>query len=162
MSIKYIQTLSMNPHYFGLLIQSFLRGYQSPCEINLVFSVLPVIMNSKSREKLARANRNSKLETLFGSTYQLENGSKISGRSRFASYKERYELLESSTKKALIILYSQKKIVINDKNIICLDDIDYRQFDGRVKEWAKAAFYFGIIIAKTDKDHLNYFLGVDS
>lgn len=37
MSINNIKRLSMNPHFYALLMQGFLSGYEKPCEIKLPF-----------------------------------------------------------------------------------------------------------------------------
>lgn len=161
MSLQHLRNLSMNSHLFGTLIQCFLSGYTLPCDIKVIFTVLPIILNAQSREKLAKANSRSRLDTLFGSSFTLDNGSAISDRTRFSGYKERYDLLNSHTKKALIILYSKGKIVLNSKTIEEVEILDYHQFEHSVKEWAKSAYYLGRILRKTDQEHLNYFLGVD-
>ena len=42
MSINNIKKLSMNPHFYSLLMQSFLSGYEKPCEIKLPFMAIPI------------------------------------------------------------------------------------------------------------------------
>lgn len=37
MSISNIKKLSMNPHFYSLLMQSFLSGYEKPCDIKFGF-----------------------------------------------------------------------------------------------------------------------------
>lgn len=41
--INNIKKLSMNPHFYSLLMQSFLSGYEKPCEIKLPFMAIPII-----------------------------------------------------------------------------------------------------------------------
>ena len=57
----------MNPHFYSLLMQSFLSGYEKPCEIKLPFMAIPILLYAESREKLVNANRRSRIDTLFQS-----------------------------------------------------------------------------------------------
>ena len=161
MSIENIQILSLNPHFHGFLLQLFLSGYNKPCEIRLAFMALPILMYSESRKKLASAKSTSKMETLFNKPEILENDVKISGKVKLSGYMERYHQIVPLSKKALIILYSKRKIVLNQDKIVLIESQKYSQFEGSIREWAKAAYYLGVIFSKTNEDHLNYFLGVD-
>ncbi|MEC3838731.1 three component ABC system middle component [Bacillus amyloliquefaciens] len=162
MSIESIQALSMNSHFYSVLLQGFLSGYNKPCEMRLVFMALPILLNSESRKKLASSARsNSKMETLFNKPEKLNDDTKVSGKVKLAGYLSRFNELKPFSKKALVILYSKKKIVINEKKIILIEPIKYLDFDGSSREWIRAAHYLGIVFAKTNEDHLNYFLGVD-
>ena len=67
MSISHIKCLSLNPHFYALLIQAFLSGYEKPCEVKLPFMALPILMYAESREKLTTANSRSRIDTLFRS-----------------------------------------------------------------------------------------------
>ena len=62
MSINNIKKLSMNPHFYSLLMQSFLSGYEKPCEIKLPFMAIPILLYAESREKLVNANRKYSLQ----------------------------------------------------------------------------------------------------
>ena len=73
MSINNIKKLSMNPHFYSLLMQSFLSGYEKPCEIKLPFMAIPILLYAESREKLVNANRRSRIDTLFQSPQLLMN-----------------------------------------------------------------------------------------
>ena len=108
MSIDYIKRLSMNPHFYSLLMQSFLSGYEKPCEIKLPFMAIPILLYAESREKLINANKRSRLDSLFQSPL-IVNESKISGRTRLSGYIDRYNLLKPYCKEAVIILFSEKK-----------------------------------------------------
>ena len=48
MSINNIKKLSMNPHFYSLLMQSFLSGYEKPCEIKLPFMAIPILLYAES------------------------------------------------------------------------------------------------------------------
>ena len=146
----------------SLLIQSFLTGYEKPCEFKLVFMALPILIHKESREKLCNANIKSRIDTLFQSE-QVVGNSKISGRTRLTGYIDRYNALKSYSKESIIILCSENKVVINNEHkLIVVKKIDYKSFSGIVKNWVKCAYYLGIIFSKTTDDHLSYFLGVES
>lgn len=162
MSIENIKRLSMNTHFYSLLIQSFLTGYEKPCELKLVFMALPILIHKESREKLCNANIKSRIDTLFQSE-QVVGNSKISGRTRLTGYIDRYNALKPYSKESIIILCSENKVVINNEHkLIVVKKIDYKSFSGMVKNWVKCAYYLGIIFSKTTDDHLSYFLGVES
>lgn len=161
MSINNIKKLSMNPHFFKLLIQSFLSGYEKPCEIKLPFMAIAILMYNESREKLVNANRRSRIDTLFQSP-QIINENKISGKTRFSGYVDRYNFLKPYCKESIIILSSEKKIAINTQKIVLIKKINYKDFKGITKEWMKCAFYLGVMFSQTTDDHLSFFLGVDT
>ena len=161
MSINNIKKLSMNPHFYSLLIQSFLSGYEKPCEIKLPFMAIPILLYSESREKLVNANKRSRIDTLFQSSQVVEDN-KISGRTRLSGYIDRYNSLKQYCKEALIILFSEDKIVLDNYKIILTRKIDYKNFEGTIKDWIKCAFYLGVIFSKTTEEHLSFFLGVDA
>lgn len=160
MSISKIKKLSMNPHFFSLLIQSFLSGYDKPCEIKLPFMGIPILLYAESREKLVKANKRSSIDTLFRSSQIIEE-SKISGRTRLSGYLDRYNSLKSYCKEAIIILSSEDKIVIDKHKIVLIEAVDYKKYKGTMRNWIKSAFYLGNIFSKTTEEHLSFYLGVD-
>lgn len=151
----------MNSHFLALLVQNFLTGYNKPCELRLPFMALPILLYKDSREKLLHANRNSKLESLFKSS-QKTNEYNISDKTRLSGFVSRYEMLKDYGKKTIIILASEEKIVIRDYKIILLQPADYNQYQGSVRTWTRCAYYLGNVFAKTNEDHLAYFLGVET
>lgn len=161
MSVENIEILCMNPHFQGVLMQLFLSGYKKPCELRLAFMALPILMYSGSRKKLVKARNTSKMETLFLEQEVLENNVKISGKVNLSGYIDRYRQMLPLSKKALIVLYSGKKIIVQKGKIILTEPKNYTKYNGIMWEWAKAAYYLGVIFAKTNEEHLNYFLGVD-
>lgn len=160
MSINNIKKLSMNPHFYSLLMQSFLSSYEKPCEIKLLFMAIPILLYAESREKLVNANRRSRIDTLFQSP-QIIDESKISGKTRLSGYVDRYNSLKSYCKEAVIILSSEGKIIFNNHKIVLNKKINYKNFEGVIKDWIKCAFYLGVVFSKTSEDHLSLFLGVD-
>lgn len=160
MSIINIKKLSMNTHFYSLLIQGFLSGYDKPCEMKLPFMALPILLYVESREKLVTANKRSRIDTLFQSSQIIEE-SKISGKTRLSGYVDRYNSLKPYCKEALIILSSEDKIVFNNHKIRLIKKIEYKNFKGTIRDWIKCAFYLGVVFSKTTEDHLSYYLGVD-
>ena len=160
MSIDQIRQLNMNDHFFALLLQCFLSGYGRPCHIRTALMSLPILMYSESRKKLVKANVTSRLETIFSSMQEIY-GSQLSGRERFAGFKERYDLLLPYGKRALIILCSEKKTILDRKEIILLKNKDFKLYKGEVREWLRCAYYLGRICSKSSYDHLAYYLGVE-
>ena len=160
MSITNIKKLSMNTHFYSLLIQGFLSGYDKPCEMKLPFMALPILLYVESREKLVTANKRSRIDTLFQSSKIIEE-SKISGKTRLSGYVDRYNSLKPYCKEALIILSSEDKIVFNNHKIRLIKKIEYKNFEGTIRDWIKCAFYLGVVFSKTTEDHLSYYLGVD-
>lgn len=151
----------MNPHFYSLLMQSFLSGYEKPCEIKLTFMAIPILLYAESREKLINANKRSRIDTLFQSS-QTIGENKISGKTRLSGYVDRYNSLKQYCKEAIIILSSEKKIVLKDHKIFLIQKIDYKNFNGNIREWIRCAFYLGVVFSKATEDHLSFFLGVDA
>lgn len=160
MSISNIKKLLMNPHFYSLLMQSFLSGYEKPCEIKLLFMALPILLYADSREKLINANKKSRIDTLFKSPQTID-GSKISGKTSLSGYVDRYNSLKPYCKEAIIILSSEEKISLDDHKIVIIKKIDYKKFEAAIKDWLKGAFYLGVIFSKTTKNNLSFFLGVN-
>lgn len=161
MSINNIKILSTNPHFYSLLMQSFLSGYEKPCEVKLPFMAIPILLYAESREKLVNANSRCRIDTLFQSP-QIVEENKISGKTRLSGYIDRYNSLKPYCKEAIIILSSEEKIAFSEHKIVLIKKIDYKDFTGTVKVWIRCAFYLGVIFSKTTEDHLSFFLGVDT
>ena len=161
MSINNIKKLSLNPHFYSLLMQNFLSGYGKPCEIKLLFMAIPILIYKESREKLVTANKRSRIETLF-QDYQTIEDNRISGKTRLSGYLDRYKALKPYCKEALIILSSESKIAINNYKIVVTKKDKYDRYDGKIKEWTRCAYYLGVVFSKTTEDHLSYYLGVDA
>ncbi len=160
MSIRKIQRLSMNEHYFALIFQCFLTGYGRPCHLKMAFMSLPILMYSESREKLKTANRASRIDTIFSSKQKVL-GADISGRERLSGFTQRYEMLLAYCKKAVIILSSEGKATVTGREISLLKTVNYKAYSGEVQEWFRCAFYLGVIFSKTTYEHLAYYLGVE-
>lgn len=150
----------MNPHFFSLLIQSFLSGYEKPCKMNLVFMSIPILLYADSREKLINANKNSRVDSLFQSVQRIGENT-ISGKTRLSGYLDRYNILKPYCKEAIIIMFSENKIITTNNEIIIVKKIDYKNYNQNIKIWLKCAFYLGVIFSKSSEDHLYNLVGVD-
>ena len=159
MSINKIKTLTMNPHFFSLLMQSFLSGYGKPCEIKLACMAIPILLYVESREKSVNANRRSRIDTLFQSPQIIEDN-KISGKIRLSGFLDRYNSFKPFCKEAIIILSSEEKIALINHKIVLIKKIDYKDFEGTIRDWIRCAFYLGVVFSKTTEDYLSFFLGV--
>ena len=120
MSIRNIRTLSLNPHFYALLLCSFMSGYERKCEVKTLYMALPILMSSDSREKLLHANKSSKFSTLFGEKYTV-SGENISGKSRLSGYVDSYHFYKSYCSDAIIILSSEGKIALKNRYAILLN-----------------------------------------
>lgn len=161
MSLENIKTLTMNPYFFSMLVQGFLSGYKKPCDIKLIFMAVPILLHEDSRKRLASANKRSKIESIYNKGEDIGDGQKLTGKSNLAGYYKRYELSKPFTKKLLIVLFSNNKIVINDNKVYLLESISYKEFSGSLKMWIRISNYLGIIFSETDKESLSCFLGVE-
>lgn len=161
MSIKKIKTLTMNSHFYSLLMQSFLSGYEKPCEIKLPCMAIPILLYGELRKKLVKANSRSRIDTLFQSPQIIEEN-KISGKIRLSGFVDRYNSFKPYCKEAIIILSSEEKIALINHKIVLIRKIDYKDFEGTIKEWVRCAFYLGVVFSQTTKDHLSFFLGVET
>lgn len=160
MSINQLRILSVNHQFFSLLVQSFLTGYGKPCKVKIIFLAMSLIYSSKIREKLSSANVKSRLETILNLSYELDD-LKISGKFNSTIQFNNIKIFKPYCKDALIILYSEKKIIIKDFEVILLKSINYTNFNKTIKLWLRCAYYLGIIFSKTLEEYLNYFLGVE-
>lgn len=160
MSIRNIQILSLNSHFIAKIIQCFLTGYGKPCEIRIIFFVAPIIFYKSSRNKLIHANSKSKMETIFEGKIPIENDMQVSSKVHLAGFWERYEQFKDYTKKSIIILSNEDKIIF-DNFIELIEQLDYKSFDGEIKQWMRSAYYLGKIFSQATEIQINYYLGVE-
>lgn len=161
MSLENIETLSLNPHFFKHLIICFLSGYGRPCDLKLVFMVLPILLYAPSREKLASAKSTSRLESLFKAQVEVDNNIKLSGKTRLSGFLSRYKMLQPTTKRAIIILHSEELISIESRYIRANQVVLYKDYNKSISSWMKSAYYLGVVFSKSTEDHISFFLGVE-
>lgn len=161
MSLKNIETLSLNPHFFKHLIVCFLSGYGKPCDLKLIFMVLPILLYAPSREKFSSAKSTSRLESLFRAQVEVANDVKLSGKTRLAGFLCRYNMLQTVSKKTIIILCNEGLISIKGRYISVKKSVHYNDYNKAVLRWMKSAYYLGVVFSKSTADHISYFLGVE-
>ena len=161
MSIAKIKTLSLNPHFYALLMHAFLSGYQNPCRLQYLFMAIPILLHTDTRTKLATANINSTLDTLFP-IVNTDSDNNISGKAKFAGFVERYNYLKPYCKQVIIIRGSNNIIAIKNRNITIRYSLDYKKCTGKLKKWTRCAYYLGLIFAKATESHLSFYLGVNT
>ncbi|MBP1177639.1 hypothetical protein JOE49_004891 [Paenibacillus sp. PvR133] len=163
MSLKHIKTLSLNPYMMSKIIQSFLEGYGSPVEFKLLFYVLPIILSKDSRERLIKANRISRLETVFKKRdYRDYEKLKLSIQSNLSGFLDRFIELKNLTKDTIIILVNEEKISIGNSVVLLKKDNYSNYKNSNISELLRAAFYLGVIFSKSSVENLDYYLGVKS
>ncbi len=160
MSIRNIRTLSLNPHFYAILLCSFLSGYGRKCEVKALYMALPLLLRSDSREKLLHANTSSKFCTLFGKNHG-KGENHISEKSRLSDFCDSYDLYQSHCSDAIIILSSEGRIMLQGRYITLLENVDYKNYKGSVKDFMRCAYYLGIIFASSSFDEISYYLGVE-
>lgn len=151
MSIKHIQTLVNDPHFSSMLLQSFLSGYGTNCDLQIAMLTLPLLYNGEIRKKLLTANKNSSPQTLF---LYAQHGKELSGQSKLAGFWNKFNILETLIKQSIIVLYSEKKIEIDGNKIKLLDALSYKDFNGNVQNWLRSAHYLGVILKKATTEDL--------
>ena len=160
MSINNIKCLSVNPHFDALLMQSFLTGYKKECDLPVAFLVFPVLYYADSRSKLGNANITSRLDTLFPNGQDVTDEVKSTGKARFAGFIQRYNALKGNCRDAILVLFSESKLLVKNNNLLLKDQIDYSNYSGKVKDWLRCAYYLGIIFSKYTKNQILYYIGV--
>lgn len=160
MSIEDLNILTKNPFFYSGIVQCFLTGYGRPCDIDIVFHILPVILYKDSRSKLLSANKTSTLFSLFGKSTIMEvvESNSISGKASFSGYTTRLHMMEKDTKNALIILVNENKIELGHR-IKLLKKLDYRNGPTSAMAWLRSAHYFGVIFSKIDLSDFELFIG---
>ena len=162
MSIDHIKTISLNPFYAAKILQCFLVGYGRAIDYKTLFYVLPIIMYKESRDKLSVANRNSRIDTIFGGkeVYNNDHNLKLSKKINLAGFVDRFNALNHLTKQAIIVLVNEEKIQVNN-NIQLLKKESYSNYTNDIRQTLKAAYYLGNIFSKCQMDYLDDFLGVN-
>ena len=155
-----MKLLAMNPHFYALLIQGFLSGYGSPCEIKFAFIAITILINADTRKPLKTANRNSRFETLYssGRTFYEES---VSGKALFAGFAVQYHTISPYVRKAIIILCSEGKASLSGNTLVCSSSVDFHDYAEPTKAWIRSAFYLGKVMQKSSKATISLYCGVE-
>lgn len=143
MDFKNIEILSHNSFFCGKLIAHFLSGCKSnEIRIELVFLLLPFVFNKDSREILKKVNSESTLNSAF-----LNNER---GKIALAGLEKRLEFFKGLTQTSLVVASNEFTVKISE--IISIENpLDYgKEKELYIKEYYRAANYFGRILSNND------------
>ena len=115
---------------------------------------------SKIREFIATSKADKNTRNLL--QYLNEITKDIKGKKYGLVFEEHREAIDEKLDTHIPVLVEEKKLAIEGKNLVLLQELDYKKFKGIVKEWMKCAFYLGVIFSKSTVDHLSYFLGIEA
>ena len=143
------------------IFQNFLEGYGTDVDFKLLFYVLPIILNKDSRRRLIKANKASKLETVFKKeNYKEYSDIKLSAQSNLSGFKDKFIELKDLTKTTIIILVNEEKIIIGNSVMLLKTDNYSNYKDPDIVSLLRSSFYLGVIFNKSRVEQLDYYLGV--
>lgn len=158
MKNEHIKIISMNSHFYALIIQTFLTGYKKDCSLEMLYNVLPFITYIDLRTPLINANSKSSLYSVYSDSKNHLGKNRLSSKVRKIDFRRRYYTLKPYLGKALIVLYSNKKIILIKNRIKLLEEVKYQKYDIELRNWLKASYYLGSIFNKISIKELKYFL----
>lgn len=142
MKIDDLNRLIYNPIWISTLLHYFLSGAtdskNKKIKFELIYLALPFLFDDKLMSKLASRNTRSTFSTLF-----KENELKI----RLINIENKIASFSEMTNKALVML--GKRITITDGGYIHTTDcLNYHASEDDLRNYCKAAYNLGIILAK--------------
>lgn len=142
MKIQDINRLIYNPIWIGTLLHYFLSGATSSnnkkIKFELIYLALPFLFDEKLIIKLTSSNTLSTFSSLLNSI-ELKN--------RLIGMDKKIMDFTEITNKALVILGN--KIIITDGGYIHIQDcVNYQDIEDGFRDYRKAAFNLGTILAK--------------
>jgi len=155
MNINDINNLMFNPLWTGKLLHYFLCGAycskSKKIKFELIYFALPFIYDKKIKTKLANSKNTTSFATLFKEPelkYCL-----VRKNNQIDAFRE-------ITNNALIFIGNQIELKI-DTFIQIEDLIDYKKEENPIiREYFKAAYYWGLILAKEDYRNVFVKIGV--
>lgn len=153
MKISQLANAIYSPPWVAELLQYFLSGAQSVksegIKLELIYMVLPFIFDEVIRDRLITSNARSNINRIFFNKTSLEL------KNALIDQNDQYLKFKNVTRRGLIYLgnYSQLKI---DKYISVTNTLKYKNIADSKKNYIKAAYQLGIILAK--EEYLNVFL----
>lgn len=153
MKISQLTNAIYSPPWVAELLQYFLSGAQSVksegIKLELIYMVLPFIFDKVTRDRLITSNVRSNINKIFFNKTSLElKNALIDKNSQYLKFKD-------ITRRGLIYLGNYSKIKIG-KYISVSKPLKYKNIADSKKDYIKAAYYLGIIMAK--EEYLNVFL----
>lgn len=144
------------PQWVATILYLFISGAQkinNSIKLELVYLVLPLIIEDKIRERLNKAISTSSFQSIF----EKEMNDK---REYYANISERVRSFSKITNNGLILLGNETEIKFGE-NITVLKPTKYTKFHSSTgSEFYKAAYYLGLIFAKEDSRTIFLKLGV--
>lgn len=143
MKASELERLVFNPFHISKIFHHFISGattvHNKGIKTELIYLVLPLILDEKISSKLQRLNKNSKLNVITENKefeiFMIQLNNKIK-QNRIA------------TKNGIIVLANTTTIAI-DENISINETINYlSETDIHLKKIYKAAYILGILLAK--------------
>lgn len=160
MSIRNIEILMYNPLFLSNIIQCFITGYEKEVDLKTLFYVLPVVMYKDSRNELNRARANSTLYSIFAKDDNFEEyGTKLNTKFCLNQITDMFNEYVGITKQTVIVLANQNKIIFNGK-ISLNQEFHYNKSPAEIREYFKAAYYFGKILKSIELVEFESFLGI--
>lgn len=151
MKVSEIETLLLSPFWLSKLIGYFVEGYGKETPFELIYILLPLVLRHESREALSNLNSNSTIYSAF-----LDDKDKRLGISALQYYVEAYSKYVNPS----LIVYA------NSGNSFGNYLKNARQFDyskeknKHTRNFFRAAYYLGVILAKEKSQDCFYKLGV--
>lgn len=153
MKISQLANAIYSPPWVAELLQYFLSGAQSVksegIKLELIYMVLPFIFDKVTRDRLITSNVRSNINKIFFNKTSLElKNALVDKNSQYLNFKY-------VTQRGLIYLGNYNQIKI-DKYISVSNPLKYKNITDSKKDYIKAAYYLGILLAK--EEYLNVFL----
>jgi len=154
--------LMFSPVWVSTLLHHFLSGVQQynphGIKTELLYLAIPLIVDDITRKQLTTANTKSTLSSIFYNTKELENN-RLDIKNALLNKNDHVKQYHEITNRGLIYLGSIEKLDI--KQFITVDTVvDLKKEKGIRREFCKAAYYLGIILAKEDYRNVFVKLGI--
>lgn len=145
-----LMNIMYSPEFVARLLHRFLSGSQSIKKIGikyeLMYFLIPIVMNDKLRRSLDRAKKNSNFEQKLITD---------DNRSELYYLDEYIENTRTITNQGLIYLSSYANLSIGSY-IKSSELVGFDSDVEEVKEYYRAAYYLGVLLSK--EEYLNVFL----
>ncbi len=140
MKLDDIEIIMYNPFFCSELLVHFLNGCQNKQIKNeLIFLVLPFVLQENTRLVLNKVNNRSSLYSLF---LNSENKQYLGG------IEKRHALMKNLTNQSIIVLSNHYDIEIDNFIILKKEIPKYSKEKNKVQEYYKAAHYLGVVLSK--------------
>jgi hypothetical protein len=148
MKSKDLANLMFSPQWIAKLLHHFLSVAQSinpkGIKTELLYISLPFVVDDVIREKLTSAISSSSFSSLF------KNNSTLKIKNALIKKNEQVKQYHEVTNRGLIYLGNIEKLEINEF-IMVAHTVEYKkEINGISRNYCKAAYYMGVVLAKED------------